>query len=528
MAANQILKPYEQRRDPGPVQRTLLVTGLLLVAAFYGLMCTVLPMSFVLIPATPIVLMAGIAMWMLPEIGGVQIDRMQTLMLWYMGLNIVWPNYVAFDLPGLPLVTPIRLVLFSLVGIFIFNFATSAELRHRVVDALGALPVVRNLFWAFWVLTTISLVLSAQPFFSFQKYMNNQIYWTMLFCVSALLATRPGYVAKLGQVNVVALLIVVVAGLYEFRTQTVFWLDHLPPLMSIDQSILEKVGKSQARAGTDVYRVRGTFAVSLYFAEYLAMVFPLALHFVARERRFWPFVLLFSGLVATVIVMYLTNARSAMVGMLLGSALYLFFAASRRRRTNPSSIWSMTVLTGYPVLMGIVAMIVLFWNRAHVLVLGGGQHQASSEARSIQWAMGLPKVLTHPLGHGVARAGEVLGYANAGGEITIDTYYLSLLLDYGVLGLLLFIAMFVLPGWYGFRASNDAQTAEQELAAPLAIGLLNFIVVKSVLSSEGNSPLAFIMLGAIVGIVWQQKNSAAHAPAAMSIAPKSTGQKMQR
>ena len=509
MAGTFVLKPYERRREAGPFVRFMRIAAVVGLAAFYGLLCSVLPMQLLVIPLVPILVLVGLILWMMPDIGGLPLERMQTLMLWFIGLGVVWPNYVAFDLPGLPWITPVRIVVFSLLGLVVFSLATSGEFREKIGETLDATPALRKLFWAFWGLTTLSIVFSSTPFFSMNKYINNQIFWTMMFVVSAILATGEGFVMRLSRILVATLFVVMVVGIYEYKIQRVFWIDQLPGFLRVDPEFLDRVARSQARAGTDVYRVRSTFATSLYFAEYLAMVFPLALHFMVTERRFTRFVPLAAGVAGTMVVMYLTNARSAMAGMLLTLVIYTFFAAYRRWKLTPQSIGATATLMLYPAMVLVVSLLVVFWHRAHVLVLGGGQHAASSEARNVQWAIGIPKVISHPFGHGVARSAEVLGYANGAGELTIDTYYLSVLLDYGFLGLPVFMLLFGLPLWLGFKSFIKARTPEAQLVGPLVIGLFSFIVIKAVLSSEGNLPLAFVMLGCVIGLIWQQKRAEA-------------------
>ena len=80
----------------------------------------------------------------------------------------------------------------------------------------------------------------------------------------------------------------------------------------------------------------------------------------------------------------------------------------------------------------------------------------------------------------------------------------------------LFLACFLIPAWFGFFYFRDAKTEEEQLIAPLALGLVNFAIVKSVLTSEGSVPIAFVMAGCIVGVVWQLRMAAR---AAASTAP---------
>jgi O-antigen ligase len=512
LRAAAILKPYERRREPGVAKRAMLFGGLILVAAMYGLLCSILPFRFVVIPAVPIMVLVGLILWMLPDVGGMPYARLRTLMLWYLGVNILWPNYVAVNLPGLPWITPTRIIVFSMVVIFVYALSTSGAFRRSIIDSLDTEPWLRKLFWLFWATTTVSIVFSIYPFASFNRYVNNQVYWTMFLALSAFLATRPNFVLPAGRILAWSMIVVSLLGIYEYAIQRVFWLDHLPDFLKADLELLAIAGETQARAGTGLYRVRGTFVASLYFAEYTAMAFPFVLHFLFRAKSIAAFALLFAGVMACATTMYLTNARSAMIGLLLALVLYGFFAAWRIRRQQPNSLASTAVVFGYPAVMLFLMLAVLSWNRLRVAVIGGGQNVASDNARSVQWDLGFPMALSHPLGHGVARSGGTLGYTNRAGEATIDSYYLSLLLEYGFLGLASFMLLFLLAAWLGFRAYNASRTEEEQMVGPLTMALVNFTVIKSVLSSEANMPVAFVMLGALLGLVWQMRQSGALAP----------------
>lgn len=504
MAVTTVLKPYERRRSAGWLTRVVLAAALIGVATFYGLMIAVLPPQLMIVPTVPILIMAALILWLLPDTDHVYDGAMDRLMSIYFGANVLWPAYIAINAPGLPWVTPTRIAVFALLLVVLFNLATSQVLRRRILESTDGVPILRKLFWGFWIMTTLSLFLSAEPFFSITKYANNQIFWTMMFAVTAYLSTREGFVMRMSRTLAWSTIVIALLGIYEYKIQRVFWLDHLPSFLKVDPDYLERIMATQARAGTDVYRTKATFATSLSFAEYLGMVFPLLVHFTARAKSFPKFVAMFAGVIATMAAMVLTNARSAMVGMLMTFVIYVLFAAWRARQRSPNSLGATATLYAYPMGVGIVALLVVFWQRAHVMVLGGAAAQASSDARKLQWQMGIKIVERNPVGHGVGRAAEVLGYTNGEGTLTIDTYYLSLLLEYGVIGLAVFVLLFALPGWFGFKAFSDARTDEEELAGPLAIGLVNFTVIKSVLSSEINMPIAFVMLGALVGMIWKQ------------------------
>jgi len=203
--------------------------------------------------------------------------------------------------------------------------------------------------------------------------------------------------------------------------------------------------------------------------------------------------------------MYLTGARSGVIGILLTFLIYTFLAALRKRQENPVSLGATSTMMAYPLAVTFVAFLVAFWRRANVMVFGGYQHESSSGARKEQWERGWELLAQNPIGHGASRSGEVLGFRIPSGKLTIDSYYLSVMLDFGVIALPIFIALFSLPLWYSYVSLRRARSAELELIVPLAIGLFNFVVIKSVLSSTSNFTLAFVMLGFSVALISRMK-----------------------
>lgn len=496
---------------------------LVFVAMLYGLAAVILPPEMMIYPATPIFFMVGLILWLMPDLGGIQYDRMQAVMIPFLSLSIFWPNYVAFNLPGLPWISPTRGALFVVLAIFIWNFSTSREMRDAVRDSFAETPLSIRAYWLFWATTTFSLIFSNNISQSINKYLNNQVYWTMVLLVTALLATRPGFVSKVGRTIVIASCVVIVYSLYEYHIQRVPWIDYLPSFLKVDPELLDILMRTQARAGTEVYRVRGPYAAALYFSEFLTMAYPFLLHFTFKEPRRLPAMALGAATFGCIAVMIFTDARSAMIGLLVASVLYIFYSALRERTLRPRSIMGTGVLIAYPVGVAILFLVVWFWRRAHVMVLGGGQHAASSGAREIQWAMAWPKIATHPFGHGVQRGGEALGYTNPGGVLTVDSYFMTIMLDSGYLALPLFLLTFLLPAWTGFKYHRTSTTPEAELLAPLSLTLINFTIVKSVLSSEASVSLAFICIGCIFGLVWQRNRGlAAEAAAVSPVAPRTS------
>lgn len=514
MTQSVVLRPYGDRTPLALGWRILLVVALIFVATFYGMASAVIPMSMMFMVAAPIFFVAALCLWLLPDIGGYHSATYEKLLTWFIALHIFWPGYVALTLPGFPWIGPLRVVTATLVVVFLLNFATSAELRRTARESAMGEPLVGRLFWTFWALTTVTVLLSKYPAASFTKYINNQIFWTLMFVLGAMLARRPGFASKALTWAFVAVLPTAIMGILEYRFQKVLWLEYLPTWLWGDVELVSELLSSSARAGTEQYRVRGTTLVALYYAEYLAMIFPVGLFLLWKAKGIFKKLLVMAALMLMAVVMFLTGSRTAMAGILVAIVAFIFFAAWLLRAKNQSSLGATATLVAYPAMVAVVGVLLLTWNRMRVMILGGGQHQSSDFARDVQWANGFDILLRNPLGHGTMQSAEVLGYTNPSGEVTIDTYFLSVMLDYGVIALPIFVAMFSIPVWLAWTVSRKKwQDEEIEWMIPIGISLLNFVIIKSVLSSESNMPVAFVLLGFAVALAGRMRaEQAGNAP----------------
>ena len=144
--------------------------------------------------------------------------------------------------------------------------------------------------------------------------------------------------------------------------------------------------------------------------------------------------------------------------------------------------------------------VILSVHKLRVMVLGGGEAAGSNQARQDQLHVGLPKILAMPLGHGLGEAGNALG-AVTNDFITIDNYYLTVGLDLGIPGILLFICMFFIPIIYCtiliYRYPKLLKDEELSLILPLAASFAAFLIIniKMVFSQQDSHMLLFAMLG---------------------------------
>lgn len=91
--------------------------------------------------------------------------------------------------------------------------------------------------------------------------------------------------------------------------------------------------------------------------------------------------------------------------------------------------------------------------------------------------------------------------------MSIDQGYLSMLIDYGAAGLLLFVAMLAIGIYMSvkhgvFSRSNDENAF---LLMPVSVAILVFALTRAVLSVDYNMPLFFAMLGASAALIYRTK-----------------------
>jgi hypothetical protein len=200
-----------------------------------------------------------------------------------------------------------------------------------------------------------------------------------------------------------------------------------------------------------------------------------------------------------------TDSRLGMAGYLLSFMLYLFAWAFRQWRTKPGSMLAGLIVFSYPAIFGLFITATLTVPRLHRMVWGSGQHQFSTNARADQYANGIPIVLSHPWGHGLGQSAQVLGFVNLAGVLTIDTYYLAIALEVGVLGFLTFYGMIIFSLIKSAIISLRSKSTETLLLVPISIFFINFLVSKSVFSQIENHPLMFFMMGLSLALIYQIK-----------------------
>jgi hypothetical protein len=516
-----VMRPYMD--DPQSRERRRarfwLTASVALFCLIYGFVYAFIAPFLIPVLVSPVIILLIMVIWALPDMRHPPIVQMEQLFFATVAAMVIWPNYLAIALPGLPWITVARLTGFPFAFFLAICASTSEEFRSEVARSLRAAPVIGWLAFAFFIIQFFSIVMSQEKSISIQKFVICMVFWTGAFYASIFLFMRPKRADAWAKLLWGMAIPVGLITLAEYKLRHVLWVGHIPPFLQINDDNVKRILTPGFRAYTDIYRAQGTFTNSLGLAEYLALTTPFIMHYMITSSR--PLLRIAAGLSVpfVLIVILASGSRLGVVGFGLSVMIYGFVWALLRRRRNPGDLLASAIVYAYPVIFGIALVAIEFVGRLHKAFLGGGAQQASTDARTAQWHMGTPMILKNPIGYGIGRGAETLGYFDPSGTLTIDSYYLLVLLEYGVIGFVAYYGMLAACVFFGLRAgiSLPDQEAEPALVIPASIALAAFLVIKSVYSNTDNHSLSFMLVGMVCALIYrarQQTGASATVPAA--------------
>lgn len=501
----RILPPYTRRIDDVPhrLRRIGMIAGLTMLGMMMGLMIAILPASMIGIPAAPVLLLMGLALWMAPEQEAWLDGAIYKLFFLFMTISFVWPDYVAFAMPGLGGVSFQRIAMGLVFFTSLYALSTSRRMRGEVGEVL---TTFRPLLFCFLAFVCIQALMAFGTGKVTTRWFYTNIFWYYLFIISAWLFRTEGTPRRFFQIMLIGVAIQGLYGFWENAHAAPLWANHIPPLMSVDPSV-QHVLESRTARGGDAPRVKAVYLTPLTYAEFMAFVLPFCLYAMAFGKKLlWRiaalglFILIFANI-------YMTDSRSGMVGLviaLLGvtglwSVRRFWRYRAQRDLVGPAFVWS------YPAIALVALAAILVVPPLRVAVLGGSEHVHSNNARDTQWDNALRVLAKNPIGHGPDSAGWTAGTRGTGGQLTIDSYAINLLMDYGVLGFFFYLLFFLIVTGLAIRTFWLSDDSEETLAGPVAVAMVSFLVIKYVLSQQENHYLIFALAGMALALYWRQQ-----------------------
>ncbi|MCP9222059.1 O-antigen ligase family protein [Erythrobacter sp. LQ02-29] len=497
-----VLAGYRQPQRLRP--RTLFAMALYAgVLIFFGGALTYFGPSALLPLMAPLSILVLLIIWAMPDSERPPTRWVSFLTFGFVIALLAWPDYLALALPGLPWITAIRLTGVPLAVVFLISLSVSKAFRAHMSETLRATPITTVLVLTFALIATVSLAFSADPTTSLNKLVVAYLYWFLIFFASAWLFSKEGNVYKLACIIWIFVMVTTVIGLQEWRLQSVVWAGHIPDFLRIEDPAVQNILSAKSRSTTGIYRVQSKFTTPLGFAEYLALSTPFILFFLIFGRRWFVRLAAAATLALIFLSIQRTDSRLGAVGFFMSFLLFLAAWSVLRWSRVKESIIGPALTLAYPAVFAAFIASTFFVGRIQAMVWGTKAQSFSSQAREAQVQRGMPLIWAEPWGRGIGRGARELNYRNLGGGLTIDTYYLLIGLEFGVLGFLVYFGMFLSSAGYGAKNLFAYRTREHLLLIPLIISVLNFVIVKSVFAQQENHPLMFMFLGAITALCWQ-------------------------
>ena len=498
-----ILRPYAR---PGywHRHRRLAFTLLGFFAFFYGAFFALVAPYLLVQMAVPLVLLLLIVIWFLPERRAVPVKLMEWLFFAFLVALLFWPDYLALAPPGFPWITAIRLVMAPLALVFLISLSQSAQFRGELKERLNAAPWVWRLVIAFALLAAVSCAWSNSFSGTLSWLIVSSLNWAMIFFIACFVFSRPGRIDVLCAILWSAAIFVSVIGLLEARRQQVLWAGHIPSFLKIENPVIQEILSGSVRPGGP-YRVQSKFTTPLGLAEFLSATLPFILFIVADSKKFLVKLLASGSVLIIIYVILSTDTRLGKIGMVLSGAAFIMFAAIQKWRFDRKSIIAPLALMGTPVAGLVIFVASFFVGRVRKFFWGTGMQTVSTEARYDQINLAVPKILAQPWGYGLNQGAGELNYRSPSGQLTIDNYYLSMILDLGIPGIIIYFGIFAVAIFVAIRLIVRVQRMDRDifLLGVCTIVLIEFLVIKSVFSQMENHPLFFAVLGAVVALIYR-------------------------
>ena len=459
--------------------------------------------------AIPMVILGALILWCLPHGNYAPTKAIEPLFIAFFAALFLWPNYLAIAIGSLPWITMTRLTGVPLLLAFLACISISAAFRRQLWDILSTELGVFRFTLALTGLWTFSVLLSSDPGLTINHYALAIVNLIGIFFVSTFLFSRPGFADIWVRILLAILAITCVVSIWEARIEVTPWGGHIPSFLKIDDPIVQRI-ISGGFGRTMIYRVKAMATTPLGLGELLGLAMPFAMHFVFGRSP--PLFRIAAALLVPVMgyVILLTDSRLGFVAGCASLLFYFLFWALLRWRQIKTSIIAPAIVLAYPAFFTAFMAATFLVDRLRHEFWGNSQQQYSTQGRIDQWEKGIPIVLQHPLGQGIGQGAAALGFTNLGGRLTIDSYWLSVLLEIGLLGFIVFYGLMLRAAYVAARTVvTMGNRGELGLLLPMAVALLNFVIVKMVFSQDANHPLAFMIVGAVVGLNYQARQQLA-------------------
>lgn len=419
--------------------------------------------------------------------------RYDSALLWMWALvlfSIAWPRYGFFALGGPLKATPFTLISLvswvALPSILLSSDPIRRLMGHSVRNVSWILSIL--LMWTSW--RYLTAILGEEATYSLTTVSRELIYLYPILISCLIVASMGGGLPSMVRVVVISTAIVMLLGLAELATRKTF-----PQIFGFN-FVSDQFSTREIRLRGSSIRTQSVFYHPIVYGQYLAWATPLLIWSALRENS--RIIRLFSlaCLIALPIAVLSTGSRAGLLGVGVSAIAFAVLAAVRR--TGAQSIAIIAGLASIVLLGSAIA------SDSDTLVgrLIAGRN--SAEAESTRWRnemvqSGLAEAAFSPVvGYGDGRSPfHAGGFRGPNGAATIDSTYLSSILDSGWVGL-----FFLVTTWGSIIAAALINVSGRNgllIDAAIGAGVLALAMTFSIVSITDNYSLFFISIAMISG-----------------------------
>lgn len=406
----------------------------------------------------------------------------------------LWPAYLFIKVGPMPALVPPRLMLYAVSALWGYDMTFSRLRRAQFIFAVRKSGAVSALFFLLFALGLFSLPLSEGRSIAIPEFIRQSVIWLVPYCAVMTYCRRQRDFALLMKALVIGAIPVALIALAEAASHQLL-ANLLSPFIADDAEWLRNVQTLKIRDGA--FRAQATHTHPLSLGEHLAFTAPFALAFALSARKFQARALWMAAFAALALAAVATNARGAIIVMILSVGVMSGILIWRALQRTSASRWRPLVGLAF---IAAVAASPLASVAAYGVISGKGGVSAanSTQSRLDQLEMAWPKIMKRPVGgYGSGRSARVLGYW--GRTLTLDNYYLSLALDLGLPGPMTFFAMLAAWGLASLRRSTRAHPALGVLYLAMFASVVSMTIGRTIISQTGNLAIVYFMMAAFAG-----------------------------
>lgn len=406
-------------------------------------------------------------------------------------LMVVWPRYFFVSIGGIGLNPYTVGTLFFLFAAFLILWL-SPSVRLAWVCALISRPGVPVLMAGFVFWQIFTALLGEQPDRSFDIALRDVLYISVHFFIATVFLLDLRIFESLPNVICAASFFVGVLGVWENLAQ-VNLIDNLGLLdyAKGDADQIAQLASEKVRDG--FFRAQSVFSHPIVFGQHMAAFAPLAYVVFRHKNGFMRWIAL-ATLIVTPLAINATGARSSYIVFFVAIIVFYFINS----QIKPPGLFGPFLTT--LALMTFLILFGVFFSDYFASLIGGRSYEEanSSAVRLDMLDMALDSIVHSPImGYGAGMAAQKAGLIGISGMLTVDSIYISIMLDMGFVGIVLFL-LIITSSVFGSNSSKVQGSSETKtLCAAYSAAIAAFAFGQISLSIVDNLTQLYIAVAAL-------------------------------